>query len=320
MTAPVRILCSEQEAPRLAGPLRTLARDITLCHPGDRQAELADIAFVSRDITGRSTKFEIHPDTERFYSALRAARRLQWLHVHSIGLDRDIYQEVRARGARVTASHGASDAVVAQAAVAGLLALARHLPHLLRAQQRRLWAPLFDEWMPLDLEGQHAVIVGWGGIGQRIGQLLQALGLRISVARHSGRPAAPDIRTVSYSGLAELLPDAAWLVLACPLSDATRNLVDARTLAALPPHAQVVNVARGHVIDEAALIHALQAQALRGAFLDVFQHEPLPADSPLWDMDNVIVSPHSAGFSDGNAPRVRRIFLDNLRRWLDGSL
>src|SRR5690606_3500276 len=128
------------------------------------------------------------------------------------------------------------------------------------------------------------------------------------------------IRTVSYSGLAELLPDAAWLVLACPLSDATRNLVDARTLAALPPHAQVVNVARGHVIDEAALIHALQAQALRGAFLDVFQHEPLPADSPLWDMENVIVSPHSAGFSDGNAPRVRRIFLDNLRRWLDGSL
>lgn len=317
---PLRILCSAQEAPRLAPCLESLGREVLLCHPGDPQALQADVAFISRDITGRSTKFEILPDTERFYAALRAARGLQWLHVHSAGLDRDVYQEIRQRGARVTASHGASDAVVAQMAITGLLALARHLPRLMRAQQRRAWEPLLDEHLPRDLEGQRAVVVGWGGIGQRIGQLLQALGLEVAVARHGGEPAGAGIRTVRYDGLGELLPHASWLVLACPLTDATRGLVDAGMLAALPPHACLVNVARGHVVDEPALIRALQDGRLGGAFLDVFHHEPLPAASPLWDLDNVIVSPHSAGFSDGNAARVRRIFVDNLRRWLQGAL
>jgi len=318
--APLWLLCSEQEAARLAPDLAAMERDIVPCHPGDPRAVLADVAFVSRDITGRSTKFEIQPDTERFYAALRAARGLRWLHVHSIGLDREVYQEIRQRGARVTASHGASDAVVAQTAIAGVLALARQLPRLIRAQQRHAWEPLLDEHMPLDLEGQQAVVVGWGGIGQRIGQLLQALGLQVSVARHSGVAAGPDMRTVPYNELGGLLPDASWLVLACPLTDNTHGLIDAGILAALPPHARVVNVARGHVIDEPALIEALQDRRLGGAFLDVFHHEPLPAASPLWDMDNVIVSPHSAGFSAGNAARVRQIFLANLRHWLQGTL
>jgi len=317
---PVRILCSEREARTLAPGLQGLGRDIVLCHPGDPQAVQADIAFISRDITGRSTKFEILPDTERFYAALRAAQRLQWLHVHSAGLDRDVYQEMRQRGARVTASHGASDAVVAQMAITGLLALARRLPLLMQAQQRHAWEPLLDERMPRDLEGQRAVVVGWGGIGQRIGRLLQALGLQVSVARHGDAPAGDGIRTVRYGGLRELLPDASWLVLACPLTDTTRGLVGAAILAALPPHACLINVARGHVVDEPALIQALRAGRLGGAFLDVFHHEPLPAASPLWDLDRVIVSPHSAGFSDGNAVRVRQIFLENLKRWLQGCL
>ncbi|MBO9356272.1 D-2-hydroxyacid dehydrogenase [Bordetella petrii] len=320
MTPPLRILCSELEARSLAPCLQGLGREIALCHPGDPQAAQAEIAFVSRDITGRSTKFEIQPDTERFYAALRATQGLQWLHVHSLGLDRDVYQEMHRRGARVTASRGASDAVVAQAALAGVLALARRLPRLFRAQQRHAWEPLFDEWMPRDLAGQRAVIVGWGGIGQRIGALLQALGLEISVARHGGEPAGDGIRTVRYGALGELVPGASWLVLACPLSDDTRNLVDARILAALPPHAHLVNVARGHVVDEPALIRALQSGQLAGAFLDVFHHEPLPDASPLWDLDNVMVSPHTAGFSDGNTVRVRRIFVENLNRWLRGTL
>ncbi|MCD0505291.1 NAD(P)-dependent oxidoreductase, partial [Bordetella petrii] len=184
----------------------------------------------------------------------------------------------------------------------------------------RSWEPLLDDLMPRDLEGQHAVVVGWGGIGQRIGQLLQALGLEVSVARHGGEPAGAGMRTVRYSQLGDLLPGTAWLVLACPLTDATRGLVSANLLAALPAHACLINVARGHVVDEPALIQALQAGRLGGAFLDVFHHEPLPAASPLWDLDNVIVSPHSAGFSDGNAVRVRRIFVENLQRWLRGCL
>src|SRR5690606_22578232 len=220
---PLRILCSELEARALAPQLRAGTREIRLCHPGDLDAAHAEVGFISRDITGRSTKFEILPDTERFYRALRAARGLRWLPVHSAGLARDLHQEPQRRGVRVTASHGASDAVVAQTAIAGVLALARHFPHLLRAQRPHAWEPLLDDHLPRDLEGQRAVIVGWGGIGQRIGLLLQALGLEIAVARHSGEPAGAGIPTVRYGGLRGILPGASWLVLACPLTDATRG-------------------------------------------------------------------------------------------------
>ncbi|NMK48107.1 NAD(P)-dependent oxidoreductase, partial [Achromobacter sp. Bel] len=185
-----------------------------------------------------------------------------------------------------------------------------------RSDQRdRAWRPLLGARTPRDLAGQHAVVVGWGGIGQRIGELLLALGLTLSVVRHSDTPVPQARHTVAYKDLAGLLPGADWLVLACPLTPATRELVDRQALAALPVHASIVNVARGHVVDETALIEALAAGRLGGAFLDVFQQEPLPPESPLWTLENTIVTPHSAGFSDGNRARVRGLFLANLRRW-----
>jgi phosphoglycerate dehydrogenase-like enzyme len=116
-----------------------------------------------------------------------------------------------------------------------------------------------------------------------------------------------------------VLPQADWLLLACPLSDRTRGLISASALALLPAGAHIINVARGEVIDEPALIEALQTSRVAGAYLDVFEHEPLPAQSPLWDMPNVIASPHSAGFSDANAARVEEVFLDNLGRRLQGQ-
>src|SRR4029453_809605 len=139
----------------------------------------------------------------------------------------------------------------------GILPLARRLPLLLEAQRERRWAPLLTSGVPRDLEGQSAVVVGWGPIGQRIGALLQGLGLRIAVARQSPLPAGADIPTVQYPQLHQLLPQADWLVLCCPLSAETRFLIDAAALARLPRAAHVVNVARGDVIDEDALIAAL---------------------------------------------------------------
>ena len=133
---------------------------------------------------------------------------------------------LRERGVQVTTSSGANAPVVALSAVAGILALARRLPLLLAAQRERRWAPLFASELPRDLDGQSAVVVGWGPIGQRIGSLLRALGLRIAVARHSRTAAGTDIPTVQYKQLAELLPQADWLVLCCPLSAETRHLVD----------------------------------------------------------------------------------------------
>ncbi|WP_035213442.1 NAD(P)-dependent oxidoreductase [Achromobacter marplatensis] len=317
MTQPqdIRILCSPAEAPALREALPTAGARFVLCHPEDGQPCDAQVAFVSRDITGASTKFQITPETARYYEAMRHAPALRWVHVHSAGADREIYQSLHTRGVAITTSQGASDAVVAQTAIGGVLALARRLPLLATDQRDRAWRPLLGARTPRDLAGQHAVVVGWGGIGQRIGELLLALGLTLSVVRHSDTPVRQARHTVTYKDLAGLLPGADWLVLACPLTPATRELVDRQALAALPAHASIVNVARGHVIDEAALIEALAAGRLGGAFLDVFEQEPLPPESPLWTLENTIVTPHSAGFSDGNRARVRGLFLANLRRW-----
>lgn len=278
----------------------------------------ADIAFVSRDVTGLSTKHETLPATGVFYDALRQAPRLRWVHSHAAGADRPIFQELIARGVQVTTSSGANAGVVVQTALAGLLALARRFPRMRAAQQSHTWAPLIKTGLPRDLAGQTVVIMGWGPIGQQLGALLTALGLHVVAVRRHARPATAAVETVTYEDLTAILPRADWLVLACPLTERTRALVNAQALACLPNGAHLVNVARGEIVDEAALVFALQSGKLAGACLDVFEHEPLPADSPLWDLPNVIVTPHSAGFSDGNAAKVEQMFLDNLAGWLVG--
>lgn len=276
-----------------------------------------DIAFISRDVTGLSTKHELTQGLLDFYAVLRRSDGLRWVHIHSAGADRPIYPELRARGVQVTTSSGANAEVVAQTALAGLLALARHFPQLMAAQQARRWAPLVGEGQaPRDLAGQTAVIVGWGPIGRRIAAFLRLLGLHVVVVRHSAAPAPEDgVEMVGLAQLPAALPRADWLVLACPLTPQTRALVNDQMLALLPPGACLVNVARGEVVVEGDVIAALQSGQLGGAYLDVFEHEPLDSASPLWSLPNVIVTPHSAGHSDGNHKRVCALFLENLARW-----
>jgi phosphoglycerate dehydrogenase-like enzyme len=315
---PLRILLSPDAARQAAAGLREAldGRAYTVAKLG----EDADVAFVSRDVTGLSTKNSVLPHTQAFHDSLRHAPSLRWVHAHSAGADRPVYGELRARGVEVTTSSGANAGVVVQSALAGVLMLARQFPQLLAAQRVRTWSPLIGSAPPRDLAGQTAVVVGWGPIGQGLGALLGALGLRVVAVRGSEAPAAaPAQHSVPYERLHEVLPRADWLVLACPLSERTRGLVDAKALALLPAGARLVNVARGEVVDEPALIAALQGGApanLAGAFLDVFANEPLPPASPLWALPNVIVTPHTAGHSDGNEARVAAIFLDNLRRWV----
>ncbi|WP_066736229.1 D-2-hydroxyacid dehydrogenase [Cupriavidus sp. D384] len=285
----------------------------------DPRAVDADVAFVSRDVTGLSTKHEILPATQRFYTAMLDAPSLRWTHTHSAGADRAIFGQLRQRGVTVTTSSGANAGVVAQTALAGLLALARHLPQLIDAQRESRWAPLIGTGLPRDLQGQRATIVGWGPIGQQIGAVLRVLGLTVTVVRQRAASMEPGFDAVTFEQFDSVLPDTDWLILACPLTVRTRGLVDRAALQRLPAGARLVNVARGEVVDEAALIDALRAEQLGGAYLDVFAHEPLAASSPLWSLPNVIATPHSAGFSDGNAARVVDIFLDNLRRWSVGE-
>jgi phosphoglycerate dehydrogenase-like enzyme len=313
---PLRLLMTpaavQQAGPGLADALGGRA------HVMVNLGEDADVAFVSRDVTGLSTKHQVLPHTQQFHDALRNAPSLRWVHAHSSGADRPVYGELRARGVEVTTSSGANAGVVVQSALAGVLMLARQFPQLLEAQRVHEWSPLVDSGLPRDLSGQTAVVVGWGAIGNGIGELLAMLGLRIVAVRGSNVEAPPAQLSVSYEALRTVLPNADWLILACPLSDRTQRLVDASALALLPEGARLVNVARGEVVDETALTEALRCGRLAGAYLDVFVHEPLPVASPLWELRNVIVTPHTAGHSDGNEARISAVFLQNLSRWIKG--
>jgi len=281
--------------------------------------EGADVAFVSRDVTGASTKHKITPSTQRFYDALTAARDLRWLHVHSAGADRFIYLDLMARGVTVTTSSGANSNAVAQTALTGLLALARGLPSLLKSQAAHRWDPLIKTGLPPDLDGQTATIVGWGPIGQTIGQVLHVLGVELVVVRRSNSKVDIAKRQVSFDRLQEVLPQTDWLILACPLNDETTNLISREALSKLKKGASIVNIARGAVIDEQAMIERLGDGSIASAYLDVFAQEPLPESSPLWDMPNVIATPHTAGFSFGMYRRMEKMFTDNLARYARGE-
>lgn len=282
--------------------------------------QAVDAVFISRDITGLSTKHVPEAALAACYAVIRASPRLAWVHTHSAGADRPIFAELRARGVQVSTSAGANAQVVAASALAGLLALARRFPQLIAAQARREWAPLIGAGpLPPDLHGQTAVLVGWGPIAQALAPHLQLLGLRVVVVRRSHALAAPGVETLTVAELPAVLPRADWLLLCCPLTAETRGLIDAAALARLPAGAQLVNVARGEVVVQADLVQALQAGQLAGAYLDVFEFEPLPAESPLWGLPGVIVTPHSAGQSNGHAARVAEIFAANLGRCLRGE-
>lgn len=317
---PLRILMSGQTLDRLGGALagtlgqRAFEPVVAAQSHGNEPADV-DLAFISRDVTGLSTKHRVLEPLESFYVSLRKSPRLAWVHAHSAGADRPIFGELKERGVRVTTSSGANGQVVAQTALAGILALAREFPRMFESQRQRTWTPLIGGLLPRDLAGQTAVVVGWGPIGRQLAGYLQMLGLTVIAVRSAAAPDSDGVQTVAFEDLADIAGRADWLVLACPLSDRTRGLVDARVLARMAPHARLVNVARGEVVVEQDLIDALRGKALAGAYLDVFEHEPLAGESPLWDLDNVIVTPHSAGHSDGNEARVDRIFLDYLRDW-----
>jgi len=201
-----------------------------------------DCAFVSRDVTGLSTKHELAPSLKACYQVLEESPHLRWVHIHSAGADRDVYVRLKAKGVQVATSSGANSEVVAQTALAGLLALSRKFPELVHAMHEKKWAPLLGSQLPPDLAGQTAMLVGWGPIAQRVAQFLSMLGLRLKVVRqqaHAGTSShsaagASLIEMLTYETLDAALPNTDWLLLMCPLTATTRGLIDARRLALLP--------------------------------------------------------------------------------------
>lgn len=315
----LRILLSDHSARELSDQVNAICGPEGWTHvtAQDVHSGIAtpDVAFISREVTGHSTKHRIMPDTQFFYDALLKAQDLKWLQIHSAGADRQVFLDLLAKGVMVTTASGASAGMVAQTALTGLLSLARRFPQLAEAQRAHEWMPFIKTSMPPELEGQTATIVGWGPIGQKLGAWLSAIGLNIVAVRRTAQASEAGVNFVSFEQFLEVLPTTDWLILACPLTAQTTNLLSADALTRMKATSHVINVSRGAVIDEPALIAALENGRLAGAFLDVFAQEPLPKESPLWDLPNVICSPHTAGFSDSIVARVAQVFIDNLQRW-----
>jgi phosphoglycerate dehydrogenase-like enzyme len=315
------ILISE----RLAAPVKTRMIELAAAAgqsiewiylPSDPEARLdnesiekIEIAFYSADIRvdrGRS-----------FFSAVRKAANIRWLHVFNVGVDHPIFAALLKTGVRITTSNGTTAVPIAQTAITGMLMLARRFPLWLEGQRTRTWKYMRDENQPDDLAGQTLCVLGLGSIGAEIARLGQALGMNVIGIRRTPRKSSDTITDIrAPSALADVLPGCHWLAIACPLTADTRDLINAAMIAKMPKGAHILNVGRGEIIDEAALIAALRDGHLGGAYLDVFHSEPLPQDSPFWALPNVILTPHSSSVSTGNEARVAALFLANYQRYV----
>jgi phosphoglycerate dehydrogenase-like enzyme len=310
-------LHAERGADLAAGARRLgLALELVVL-PADPEGRLSDADCARLDLAFFSS--DVFPQYSRqFFSTVRKAPTLQWLHVFNAGVDHPIYTEMLQRGVRLTTSAGTTAIPIAQTAIAGLLMLARNFPRWLKAQRERRWDPARPPHFPRDLAGQTVLVFGLGSIGAEIARLSHALGLKvIGIRRSPQQPGDPVDEMHPPQKLPDLLPIADWLVIASPLTTETRGMVNAELLARLPPGAHIINIGRGEIIDEAAMIEALRSGHLGGAYLDVFEKEPLPEESPLWDLPNVIISPHNSAAASGNDERVYQLFIANLGRWQD---
>jgi phosphoglycerate dehydrogenase-like enzyme len=257
-------------------------------------------------------------DAELVAMLERHAPRLRWVQLPTMGYD-PVEQHGLPPGVTVTSAGDAYAPTVAEHAVAMLLALVRRIPEAVRNAASASW----DQTNAIrigTLNDATVAVIGFGNIGRAVAERLRGFGARVVAVTRSGRPDALADETAPSDALHEVLARSDAVVLAVPLNARTRHLLDARALAALRPHAIVVNVARGGVIDHDALREALAAGRIGGAGLDVTEPEPLPAGDPLWAMPNVLVTPHVAGYGGDVAPRrILALVERNLRHFLAGE-
>jgi len=278
--------------------------------------------------TTRETDLELAPGADAAFAialgreAMARATRLRWLHCSGHAVGHFPLADLAARGVVVTNSRGIQSVPIAEHVMACLLALARRLPQTLRDQQARAWRPnaLTGEASPWLLAGRTIGIIGMGTLGRAIAVRAKAFGMRVIGMRrnpHRGAPAEVD-EVVGPPDRDRLLSEADVVVIAAPLTPETDRLLDARAIARMKAGAVVINIARGQLIDEAALAEALESGRLGGAALDVFTTEPLAPDSPFWSLPSVIVTPHNSGFRAGHFDAVVDLFAENLTRFERG--
>ena len=270
----------------------------------DRETVLAEIADAEILFGGHNQEL------------LRAAPKLKWIQSVHAGMDSSLLPEIADRDVVITNASGVHAIQVAEHAWALTMALFRGLHTSFRYQIAHEW-----KHPPLqDLHGATASIIGFGGIGRQYAERAKGLQMRVLAldVQHGEKP--DHVEALWGTGrLDDALRAADVVFLACPETPETKRIIDARALGLMKDTAFLVNTARGSVVDEAALVEALKNRTIAGAALDVFEQEPLPADSPLWDLENVIITPHNAGASPNRHHRTTAFFCQNLRRYLAGQ-
>lgn len=272
---------------------------------------------VKGDLRDAEIIFTISLRPEQF----AVCRRLRWIHAPSAAVHQFMFPELVGSDVMLTNSTEVHGPVVAEHVIALIFALAKKIPQATVLQQKHIWGKeiLWSEGPhPREVAGATLGIIGVGSIGRRVAQMASALGMRVVAVREhveKGTPVGVDVVYLP-SELDQLLRQSDYVVVAAPLIPATEKLINAARFAVMKPGACVINVGRGPQVDETALAEALRTRRIAGAALDVFDQEPLPADSPLWDLDNLLITPHTAGLTDKLWHRHYEYFSGNLRRYL----
>ena len=269
------------------------------------------------------------PDADIFVGySIRAhqlawARKLKWIHSTAAGVAQLTYPALRDSGILVTNASGVHSVPIPEHVIGMLLALARRFPDALRQQQQRHWAQqeIWDSKpRPGELHGATLLLIGLGAVGKEIAKRAQAFGMRIeAVTRSGGGDASLASKIYPATELDTALAQADYAVVAAPETPATHQLLGPRQFAAMKPSAYLINVARGSLIDESALASALERRKIAGAAIDVAAEEPLPPESTLWRLDNILITPHLAAASEHLWQRQTDLLLRNLERWFRGE-
>ncbi len=305
------IACSALVAERYGERMRAIAPGAELVVPaGDgwpERAQDAAVAYFSQDFWWREYG---RPVGARLFTL----PRLRWFHSFSAGVDHPAFRMLLERGVLLSNSSGSSSVPIAQYVIGVMLRVVKRMDALAEAQRERRWESVPAE----ELTGKTAGIIGVGHIGGEVARLAEAFGMHVIGCRRRQRPLRYVDELLSPERLGELLARADFVVLTVPLSAQTDGLIGEAELRAMKPSAWLINVSRGRVVREAALLAALKDGAIGGACLDVFEEEPLPPESELWSRPDVIVTPHNSGNSPLNFDRASELFLGNLSRYVAG--
>jgi phosphoglycerate dehydrogenase-like enzyme len=253
----------------------------------------------------------------------KIASRLKWIHSPAAAVHQLMYPELINSNVVLTNSTGVHGAVVAEHAIAVLLAMAKRLPQAMHYQARKIWAQelMWNEYpRPREVAGATVLVVGLGGIGREFATRAKALGMKvIAVRENPGKGVGPADEVYAPDKIDELLPRADYVLLCTPVTPATNAIINNDRLNKMKHSACLINVARGPLVDDAALIDALQQDRIAGAALDVFVEEPLPANSPFWSLNNVLITPHTAAVTEKLWERHYDLIVENLNRFIAGK-